>query len=62
MPGGGAGGGCGLAISVDGSTKGGALSSRFQFKEAATMLAQEEEEEERRRRTGSNMQHKARPL
>ena len=27
-----------MAISVDGSIKGGALSSRFQFKEAATML------------------------
>ena len=33
------GGGCGLAISVDGFIKGGALPSRFQFKEAATMLA-----------------------
>ena len=61
-----------MAISVDGSIKGGALSSRFQFKEAATMLApvrwgeeaqeEEEEKEEERRRTGANMQHKARPL
>jgi hypothetical protein len=39
MPGGGAGVGCGWVTSVEGSIKGGALSSRFQFKEAATMLA-----------------------